>query len=484
MAIQSTAVWEARALGLSSNGAGWDPGIAGAGIDYSQQNAAEKAWDGIASTLGTPGAGSTTLTNNGVVRFNAALVGNAIYINGGANFDIGYYFIVGYTNTMTVTLDRSPSAAGAGSNGSGRCGGATVDEGIQQVTNAMFAGNTFWISGFHTMSAGWTILESAGVKGFPMKFRGYTSTRGDGIDSSAGVIDADAAAVAPLILGTSIFDYSYCYFEFLTWQNNTGAASGVETNSRQNSFFRCKINNVSQHGWQIDGQANYFTECEAVDFGRAGGAVAGFFAQTATTVLNRCVARISPGTSALSTYGFHLEGGSHAFDCIAARCFRGFRLWTAHPLYMIKMDRCIAYGCSGSGIYLVIDGDCTTLINNCMLIDNGGYGIEDASSAAGNVFLRKVAFYNNTSGPIDTGGNFEFHWMGNEADNNIMLLENPFVDGANDDFRLKGNILGSNGEDILHGDSASVFPFSNLSGDRHNWASLGPVQYPTHPRRT
>ena len=78
-------------------------------------------------------------------------------------------------------------------------------------------------------------------------------------------------------------------------------------------------------------------------------------------------------------------------------------------------------------------------VENCLLIGNGAYGIA-ADTGNGKVILLGTGFYDNTSG---------------EVSSNITLFEpvprttltgDPFVDAANDDFRLKPgmtDLLGS-----------------------------------------
>lgn len=50
--------------------------------------------------------GSTTLTSK-TGGFTAAMEGERIYISGGVNFIVGWYTIAGYTNTNTVTLNKT-----------------------------------------------------------------------------------------------------------------------------------------------------------------------------------------------------------------------------------------------------------------------------------------------------------------------------------------------------------------------------------------
>ena len=151
MSVNATAAWRIRVDGDDTNGAGFDSAISGAGTDYTDQASPQLSL----SDLATPGAASTTLTS-ATGGFTAAMIGNCIRISSGTNFTAGYYFITGYTDTNTVTLDRTPTSAGAGSSGVGKLGGAWASLGamatggtrtVPSVTSPLVAGNTIYIRG-------------------------------------------------------------------------------------------------------------------------------------------------------------------------------------------------------------------------------------------------------------------------------------------------------------------------------------------------
>lgn len=141
MAIGADTVWRVRPGGNAANGAGFDSTISGAGVDYTQQDAAQITLSDIACSA------STTVTS-ATGGFTSAMIGNAIRITGGGS-TTGYYFITGQTNTNTITVDRSP---GTVSGGSGRVGGAsdrwqTVANSANATGNKAVAGNTIYIRG-------------------------------------------------------------------------------------------------------------------------------------------------------------------------------------------------------------------------------------------------------------------------------------------------------------------------------------------------
>jgi hypothetical protein len=126
MAINATAVWRVRAGGAASNGGGYDASISGAGTDYTDQDAAQASWTNLATT------GVTATVTSASATFTSAMVGNCIRIASGTNFTAGYYFVVAFTNSTTVVLDRAPTT-GAGVSGVGALGGAFPN--LNQLAN-------------------------------------------------------------------------------------------------------------------------------------------------------------------------------------------------------------------------------------------------------------------------------------------------------------------------------------------------------------
>jgi hypothetical protein len=139
MAVNATAVWRVRPAGSNTNGGGFDSGIAGAGTDYSQQNAAQAS-----GTHGTA-SGTTAFSDTTAANFTSAMVGNALSLSG-SGFTTGWYFVTGYTDASHVTLDRSP---GTGTAGTWALGGGWADFWTNPLSagNPVVAGNTVYILG-------------------------------------------------------------------------------------------------------------------------------------------------------------------------------------------------------------------------------------------------------------------------------------------------------------------------------------------------
>src|SRR3954451_13297180 len=93
MAISAGTVWEVRTGGSDSNGGLFTSGQAGAGTDYSQQDAAQLSLTDVVTD------GTTTVTS-AVGGFTAAMIGNGINIAGTC------YMIATRSSTNTITVDR------------------------------------------------------------------------------------------------------------------------------------------------------------------------------------------------------------------------------------------------------------------------------------------------------------------------------------------------------------------------------------------
>lgn len=174
--MPSGLVYEVRTTGASTNGGCYnlasDPGT-----DYSQQDSAQLSLSDLATT------GAVTTLTSATGGFTSAMVGNCIYISSGTNFTVGYYYISAYTDTNTVTLDRTPTSAGAGSSGVGDVGGA-VDH-PDRVDSSLVSGNKVFVEDGDYQRLGsntyvWDVSDSEGADvSTAIVWEGYGSTRGD-----------------------------------------------------------------------------------------------------------------------------------------------------------------------------------------------------------------------------------------------------------------------------------------------------------------
>src|SRR5438876_9228197 len=115
--LSSTGIYEVRSGGNDANSGLFDPAIAGATTDYTQQTAPQFTYSDL--VIGNP----TTTSLTSVARpFSTCDIGNSIRISGGTGFTTGLYEIVSVAGNV-ATMDRAVGTAGSTS-GAGRLGGA------------------------------------------------------------------------------------------------------------------------------------------------------------------------------------------------------------------------------------------------------------------------------------------------------------------------------------------------------------------------
>lgn len=232
MAITAATQWECRdtATAGNVNGGGFDSTIAGAGTDWSMQDAAQYPLAGVA----TAGAGATFL----LATASADMVGNIAHVISGVNFTPGWYQIISINAGVDVTVDRA-LATGIGANGAINIGGAmslgsALDD---EFFDSLAAGNTCWIrNGNYTLGEAVSPAIS-GTAALPTRIIGYASARGDNpVDSTAPFINFGAFGLTiPAYWGISYIRY-------------TGTATNIIITGLSNKIFFCRGKNTSTTG--------------------------------------------------------------------------------------------------------------------------------------------------------------------------------------------------------------------------------------------
>ena len=139
------------------------------GIDYSQQNAKNTTGSNI-STTDAVANGTTTLTS-ATASFTSNVVGNIIYLAGGSgSLTGGWYEITAYTNSTTVTLDRTV-ASGTGI--TMNIGGALRS--LTGAAGAAVSKNQVFVKAETTV----TTSSSIAFTQSNLLLRGYTTDRAD-----------------------------------------------------------------------------------------------------------------------------------------------------------------------------------------------------------------------------------------------------------------------------------------------------------------
>lgn len=443
MAILATAVWEVRPTnGDNLNGAGYDAGIASAGTDYSLQDAAQLSL----TDLATSGAGVTTLTS-ATGGFTSAMIGNAIRINAGTNFTVGYYFITARTDTNTVTLDRSPTAAGAGSSGEGKVGGATASISGQTTTTlegSVIAGNTTYIKNETWAENVTTSVSGSGSS--RIAWIGYGSTRGDNIratnDLGGGAGDTwtvsgaitnnlyknivfKGAADDGFAIGANSSD-NHLFVNCRFTGNGGDGFSSENLRSIQAYFFNCELDNNTSNGYDNQ-QANnesegFFFACEIHDNTAEG-------LKNDGLNLRYCLVYANSGSGILSTVG---------------------------DSTLIHVTSYGNTGASSDGASLDGGGSLNQIFN-CIFASNGAYGIDYDASTTNSIFL-DFTDYNNFNGNATAAVN-------NGATQAHDSTADPqFTNAASDNFAIGTNLKGLG------------FPGSYPSGLSVGYVDIGAVQ--------
>lgn len=250
-ALQADAAWEVRTSGNNNNGSCYDTG--GSGTDYSVQDASQLSiTDGA-----TSGAGSTTLTS-AAAGFTSAMVDNCIRIRSGTNFDVGYYEITAFTNSSTVTLDRTPSAGGAGSGGTGEVGGAAADP--EQVTAGVVAGNTVYVkAGTYNVILD---TDTAGTTTSFIRWIGYNASRGDNPTGTNRPLIDGASTRANCIVSDQGGQF------YKNWRCSGATGDGIldSTGASTQLYWNVSSSSNAGDGWDDSGGNNAnrsFMMCES-----------------------------------------------------------------------------------------------------------------------------------------------------------------------------------------------------------------------------
>lgn len=403
MTIGAGTVWRIRTGGNAANGAGYDSTISGAGTDYTQQDSAQLTL----SDCATSGAGSTTLTS-ATGGFTSAMVGNAIRIASGTNFQAGYYFITAYTDTNTVTVDRTPSSGGAGSSGAGRVGGAA-----RQLSDALgtacVPGNTIYVratagnaSSYPTSSPDYTIGSS------------FTPSSGS---AAVGLIKWIGENGVPTIQtpGLAMNGFSFVHFEGLYFyaNGNTSGTIGILSAGANTVILDCIFNTnsqSSQHGI-------YFSTGQGTAIGNE--VYSGSTSPTSAT--NTGIVATGNGCLIMGNKVRYMRG--KGIDCTGSGCDVLFNT---------------VYGCVDNGISTAVASTVVCHILNNTINGNSGHGIAVSGSngAAWCVIANNVITNHTGSGKhgisVTTSSSDprKLAWRGNIFNGNTTDYSNVSADAT------------------------------------------------------
>lgn len=188
-ALDAAITWEIHTTGQSSsasinNGGGFKTGASG--TDYSQGANLPANGAPILSLTDLACLDTSTTLTSATGGFTSAMVGNVIHIVSGTNFVVGWYEITVYTDTNTITIDRTAASSGLdASAGTGNVGGALALNSAldDDFFEALTAGNIVYISGggagnTHVLGEIVAVVKD-GTAAAPIIWEGYSSSRGD-----------------------------------------------------------------------------------------------------------------------------------------------------------------------------------------------------------------------------------------------------------------------------------------------------------------
>lgn len=450
MAIQNTAQWWIRTDGDDTNGGGYDSGISGAGINYSDQALPQLSRTDFA----TSGVGSTTLTSGG--GFTSDMIGNSIRLSAGTNLTLGDYFITAYTSSTEVTLDRAPDNGGGGVSGAtGKLGGAwrqlelTCTNAATPCPNPTVAGNVINIRGdgsmnpttqhysfsyFRTFTAG-----NTAANGGYMTLRGYNGLAHIGTSPGQWIWHHQ---------GTTFWNFEYIKLS----GNGNGNNNWGLMEAQYGTAYRCIFNSNGYGG--IGCKANA-VEC-LFDW-RSSGPV-GFPAFAERNFAYSCENCVFLGHSGGSVPAAELNSMGHLHGCLFVDCNTGIGVLGTNASYMESATRNTIVNATDAGIRVygeIAEG--RSLHYN--LVANSAVGIKlNSGTSPQRVAWRKNAFYNNTL-------NYDGIPAGPE---DIYIGTDPFVDAANGNYAINSS-SGIHGIDVY----AGVPGYSN---DTSNFLTIGAVQ--------
>lgn len=307
---------------------------------------------------------ATNILTSATGGFTAAMVGNALTLIQSASFK-GHFWITGFTNANTITLDQNPQNLSSYTITIG--GASTITNGgfvfIQGGSFAhAVAGNKIWVKGpgaalgDYQPSVNQPTLSVSGTATAPVTVEGYGVTRGDGLRPT--IVNNAGALVALAVSG------QFNLVKNLDLKNNSGTFAALAVSGTLNNFENC----VMQGGTPLSISAN-------------------------DSVYHRCEFK----NSNASASGISLGGN---FACLFDQCSihgngqHGVDLGTAGGH---RFQFCSVYANTLDGVNQPAGQGFGITITNCNLWNNGRDNIRLSSTSANGIF-RDVAIYRNILG--------------------------------------------------------------------------------------
>jgi Right handed beta helix region len=425
MAIGATTIWRARPSGNNANGGGFDPGLSGAGTDFSKQNAAQVVFNGTTVRATTAGVGAT-ITLVGYTA-TAADIGNVLNITGGTNFITGRYAITAQGGT-TWTLDRN-CTTGAGAAMTGNMGGGWADYWTNCTTGAaiLVPGNIVYVLGSgipnpssytydYTFAGGGTGISLTDGDATTGKIRWLNDPDTPNYkappDTTGGMPVTQVDGTFMSVSGHPIF----CGFEGLYFvQSNNLGGGGVIGSFNNQTILGCVQDQMTKPFTFIvnNGAGCIWIGCEAFS-STGGGSFSGspaLLPEGGITLIHGC------NIHDVNSAGIVMVGNNKMMvsGCIVAKCAGNGIECDNNDLVV---SQCTIDGNGGHGIYVDSNSELQGLrVFNNIISNNTGVGkygltINSGTTATNDrlkAYIDYNTFYNNTAnynaisaGPHDT----------------------------------------------------------------------------------
>lgn len=378
--------------------------------DYSKQVTAQLS---ISDAVSAGGIVINSVTGG----FTQSMIGNVVNIA-----TIGYRYIIGVTDTNSITVDAAVSAGTYSMN----IGGATNHP--QTIMPSIKAGNRMFVkSGTYVKVGANNYIVNCTVGGAnntPIYIEGYNTSFGDGSPTSVTLNgDSDSSGTGDTAYIADI-DVNYYKFKNMTFTKSTtsvldvSVASSISTvfencrftdgttgintpgaNSQVFSFVNCEVDNMSGAGMYITSPTvtgttlafvnSYIHDNDGVGVGID---ASGSFTQLVNSIVD--------------------ANGSHGISGTIVTCINS-----------------VSNGNTGSGWYNSVDSTSTprNIVLNSIFSNNTAYGIQRTSTGKTMPTICKDnCFYNNTSGDL--------LWMRDDSTN--IHADPKFTNSAGGNFTL------------------------------------------------
>jgi hypothetical protein len=447
-ALPNLTTWEVRTLGAATNGGGFVTGASGTDMSvFNNKNAAactncQSAVNNI-STTDLVTAGTTTIVS-ATAAFTAASVGNIVYITGGTGaIAAARYEITVFTNSTTVTVDRSTGLT-TGTGATLNIGGAlnaltTLNTALGTTSNIQQTG---WVKADATYAV--TANQSLGptctaaTNACSIQVNGYTTARGD--NGKATIQSTSGSGYTLLSIDNNNNLQNLIVRNFVFDCNSLVNSTGFSINANGNSGQNLEAKNCGAYGISLNlsgGNGGMCLNCYSHNnpgsTSRSGGFQVG--SQGVASSCIWCVAIANGATGNNLAVGFNLNGGSLCLHCISANNTGSTGAEKNEGFFVNNMTgnviliNSVSYGNSQDGLRIGVVSNYPFVVSNSIFVNNTGIGLNSPNTTyvANAQWENYNAFFGNTGGAI----------VGmTSGANDVTLTGDPFTNGAGNVFTL------------------------------------------------